>query len=142
MKAGRLAAFVSVIVLGAAALSTGSVSYALVVSGAPFLGPICTALQAASTSIRGGRKRPEARGDVVVPQKIMDRASLPDLVAGMPSVVDMSNLYAEAGFLQIADREWIIDADAAWPEVPSWFSIEPLGRPIAARRTPIRAPSP
>jgi YVTN family beta-propeller protein len=27
----------------------------------------------------------------------MDRASLPDLVAGMPSVVDMSNLYAEAG---------------------------------------------
>ena len=46
-----------------------------------------------------------------------------------------SNLYAEAGFLQIADREWIMDADAVWPEVPSWFSIEQMGRPLAASRT-------
>ena len=46
-----------------------------------------------------------------------------------------SNLFAEAGFLQVADREWIIDADATWPEVPSWFSIEQMDRPLAASRT-------
>src|SRR5579862_2720672 len=101
MKAGRLAALAVVIGLGAAAPTAGSVSFALVAApGASigdigFLGPICGALQAASTFVGRIGRAPHLRGHAAAPQERVDLSSLPELLPGMPPVVDPSNLYSE-----------------------------------------------
>src|ERR1700692_578099 len=102
MKAGRFATYGIVIGLCAAALTATSVSYALVgtaaISGSlGVLGPICGALDAASTLVGRIRRAPHPNAHGAAPQERVDQSSLPDLLAGMPPVVDPSNLYSETG---------------------------------------------
>jgi len=102
MKAGRFATYGIVIGLCAVALTATSVSYALVgtaaISGSlGILGPICGALDAASTFVGRIRRAPHPHAHSAAPQEGVDQSSLPDLLAGMPPVVDPSNLYSETG---------------------------------------------